>query len=260
MYDAEQWRNREHVVLHHAAIVAYEMQYLCLCASGAVYHSVNLRTHKVEQLLYYRSIGAGRGEDELSCVDLHAFHCLVKPVAAAIDEFLWHSMVEGFRIFLCNILVEHVVACRCQSVASHSAVVAVLVCGFSTRRESYYYVARTYVGIVYHVATLHAACHCRVNNYSAHEVAHVGSLAACGVDANSHLAHLSQQFVGAVDNGRDHLAWHEHLVSSDSARHKNVIYRAHAEQVVGVHYQCVLCDALPDAEVACFLPVGVSER
>ena len=65
----EQWGHREHVVLDDLAVVVDEMQYLGLCATGAVYHSVNLRTELVEQLLDDRCVGAGGREDELASID-----------------------------------------------------------------------------------------------------------------------------------------------------------------------------------------------
>ena len=63
---AEQGRYGEEVVLDDAAVVAYEVQHLGLCAAGAVYHAVDFGTKRVEQLLHYRGVGAGGGEDELS--------------------------------------------------------------------------------------------------------------------------------------------------------------------------------------------------
>ena len=126
-------------------------------------------------------------------------------------------MVECLRIFFCQILVEHVVASRCKSVAAHSTVVSVLVSGLSTRRESHDYVARSNVSIVYHVATFHSASHGRVNDDGSHEVSHVSRLSTSGINADAHVPHLSEQFVSPVDDGRDHLSRHEHFVSSYSA-------------------------------------------
>ena len=39
---AEKWGNREHVVLYYATIVVYKVQNLGLCATCAVYHTMNL--------------------------------------------------------------------------------------------------------------------------------------------------------------------------------------------------------------------------
>ena len=44
----EQWRNREKVVFDNAAIVAYKVQNFGLSAAGAVYHTVNFGTERVE--------------------------------------------------------------------------------------------------------------------------------------------------------------------------------------------------------------------
>ena len=56
----EERRYREEIVLDDADVVAYEMQDLGLSTARAVYHSMNLRTQGVKQLLHHRSVCAGR--------------------------------------------------------------------------------------------------------------------------------------------------------------------------------------------------------
>jgi hypothetical protein len=61
----ERW-NREHVVLHYLAVLAYEVKNLGLGTTGAVNHTVNLWAEFVENLLDDRSVGAGRRENQLA--------------------------------------------------------------------------------------------------------------------------------------------------------------------------------------------------
>ena len=105
---AEEWGDGEHVVLDHAAVVAYEMQHLGLCASRAVNHTVDVGTHLVKHLLDDGSIGAGGGEDKLSGIYGSTFHLLVETVGTAIYQFVGNSMVVGLGIFLGKIFGEHV--------------------------------------------------------------------------------------------------------------------------------------------------------
>ena len=58
--EAEQWRNGKHVVLDNTAVVAYEVQNLGLCATGAMNHTMDFRTQFVKQTLDYRSVGTCR--------------------------------------------------------------------------------------------------------------------------------------------------------------------------------------------------------
>ena len=83
---------------------------------------------------------------------------------------------------------------------------------------------------------------------------------SCRPYAYAHLSHLCQQFVGAVYYGRDDFSRHEHLVSSDGARHKDIVYGSNTKQVVGVHYDSVLCNAFPYGDVAGLLPVHIGKR
>ena len=198
---AEKRWHREHVVLYHLTVVAHKVEHLCLCAAGAVYHSVNLWAKLVKQTLHHRSIGACGGEHKLACGYRASLNLVGEFVAAAVDQFLRHGVVVALRIFFGKILAEHIMACRCESVAAHAAVVFCLVGCLTAARQAHNHVAGTYVCIVNHVAALHAAGHGRVDNDGAHEVAHVGCLASCGVDSDTHVAHLLEQLVGAVDDG-----------------------------------------------------------
>ena len=48
-------------------------------------------------------------------------------------------------------------------------------------------------------------------------------------------------------------------VASDGGADEDIVHGSHAEEVICIHDERVLCDALPDAEVAGLLPVDVGE-
>ena len=62
--DAEEWRHGEHIVLDDAAVVAHEVEHLCLGAAGAVYHAVDTGAQLVEEHFDDGCVGAGGGENE----------------------------------------------------------------------------------------------------------------------------------------------------------------------------------------------------
>ncbi len=147
-----------------------------------------------------------------------------------------------------------------KAVASHPAVVGILVCGLPERGESHNHIAGTYVGVVNHICAAHAACHGGVNDDSAHEVAHIGGLAAGAVNPHTERAEGFKQLLRAVDDGCDHLAGDKALVAPDCRRHKDIVGGSHAEEVVDIHYQCILRYTFPYRKVAGAAPVGIGER
>ena len=176
---------------------------------------------------------------------------------AAIHQFFGNSMVVGLGITLCKVFAENVVAGRSEAVAAHSAVIFFFVGGLSETGETHDDITSADVGVIDDVGTPHTAGDGAINNDGAHEVAYVSRLAPRGVDADAHAAQLSQELVGAVDDGRDNLARDEHLVAPNGAADEDVIHGPHAQQVIGVHDESVLRDAFPHAEVASLAPVGV---
>ena len=146
-----------------------------------------------------------------------------------------------------------------QSVAAHAAVVLLLVSGLTTRGKAHYDIARADVCVVDDVASFHTASHRAIHDDGPHEVAHVGCLAARAVDANPHVTQLLHQLVRSVDDGRDDLTRDEHLVAAYRRGNQYVIHGAHTEQVVRVHDERVLSNALPDAQVARLLPIHIGE-
>ena len=256
----EQRRKGEEMVFHHMAVVTHKVEHLGLGTTRAVYHAVYLRTQLVEQHLDYRGVGAGGGEHQLAGSQTGAGHLVLQTALPAVHQLFRHRGVVALGILAGQVFGEHVVAGAGQTVAAHAAVVTALISRLAARRKTYYHVAGTDIGVVYHIAALHAAGHRRVYDDGTDQVAHIGGLAARGVDADAHVAHLLQQLVGAVDDGADYLARHQHLVPAYRARYQYVVYSTHAQQVVGVHHKGILCDAFPHTQVAGLFPIEVGQR
>ena len=256
---AEEGRNGEHVVFYHFAVLAHEVEHLGLRTTRAMYHAMYLWAHLVQQLLDDGRIGTGRGEHELTRIHGAVAYFIGQLVLSAIYQFLWYGMVVALGILLCQVLGEHVVTGTGKSIAAHAAVIFLFVCGLPCAAQPYNHVSRAYICVVNHVFSLHAACNRRVHDDSAHQVAYVRGLTPSGIDANAHGSHFGQQLVCAIDDGRYNLAWHQHLVPADGARHEDVVYRSHAEQVIGIHHDGILCYSLPYAQVARLLPIHIGK-
>ena len=255
----EQGRNGEHVVLYHAAVVIDEMQHFGLRASGTVDHAVDLGTHEIQQFLDNGRISAGGGKYQFAGSNGSTFYGIIEFVASAVHQFFGHGVVVGLGVLLCKIFAKDVMACAGQSVAAHTAVVLLFIGGLSAAAESHNDIAGANVGVVNDIAALHTAGYSAVHNDGAYQVAHIGGLAASAIDADAHASHFFHQLVGSVDDGADNLTGNEHLVAADGAADKDVVHRTHAEQVIGVHDERVLCDAFPYVQVAGFLPVGIGQ-
>ena len=206
-----------------------------------------------------RCIGACGGEDQFSCIDRTAFNGIGQSVFSAVDQFLGNSMVVALRELLCKIPGKDIMTCGGQSVAAHAAIVTGLVCRLSGRRKTDDHIARTDVCIVDYILAAHTASDCRIHDNRADKVAHIGCLAPRRIDADSHPAHISQELVGTIDDGRYYFARHKQLVAADSRADQDIVYRPHTEQVVRIHDDGILCDAAPYADVPGLLPVHISE-
>ena len=168
-------------------------------------------------------------------------------------------MVVAFGEVLGVEFGEDVVACGGEAVAAHAAVVAVFVGGLAVGGEADDDVAGVDVGVVDDVGAAHACGDGGVDYDGADEVAHVGGFAAGEVDADAEVAHLLEEFFGAVDDGADDFARDEVFVAADGGGEEDVVYGSHAEEVVEVHDYGVDGYAFPDAHVAGFFPVEVGE-
>ena len=69
----EQRRNGEKVVFDNAAVISDKVQHFGLRTAGAVYHTVNFGTERIEQFLNHRRICTGGREHQLSGIQRTAF-------------------------------------------------------------------------------------------------------------------------------------------------------------------------------------------
>ena len=150
--------------------------------------------------------------------------------------------------------------CRRQAIGTHTAVVFLLVGGLPIAGEAHNDIACSNVGIVDHILALHAAGNGGIDDDGARQVAHIGCLAARAIHPDAHGTQFGHQLVVAVDDGADHLTGNQQLVATDGRRDEDIIDSTHTDEVVDVHDEGILCDALPDGEVARLLPVHIGQR
>ena len=224
-----------------------------------MYHAVNLGAQFVEQLLDDWGIGAGGREHKLPGIHRRTFYAVSQFVLAAIYQLIGHSVVITLGIVLGQILRKHIMAGRSQTVGAHTTVIAFLISGLPCAGESHNHISRADIRIVDHIAALHAASDRRVDDDGAYQVTHIGGLSTCRIDADTHLAEFCEQFVSTIDNRRDDLTRHQHLVTSDRRRYEDIIHSTHAEQIVSVHHNGILGDTFPYGEVASLLPVHIRQ-
>lgn len=119
----EQRRNGEKVVFDNAAVISDKVQHFGLRTAGAVYHTVNFGTERIEQFLNHRRICTGGREHQLSGIQRTAFHAVCQFQLSAVYQFVGYGFVIAFRIFLRQIFGEYIVAGAGKSVAAHTAVI-----------------------------------------------------------------------------------------------------------------------------------------
>ena len=227
MDETEQRRDGEEVVLDYVKLVD-EVQHFGLCATAAVYHTVDFWAIFVENATYDWSVGAGRREDHLAGIDAVDFGGVGEAFATAIYHFVGQVVVEAFGELLGVVFRKNVVACRGQAVAAHTAVIFGLVGGFAVGGKAYDDVAGTDMGVVDYIGAVHTGRDGAVDDDGAYQVAHVGCLAAGQGDAYAEVAHLLQELFGAVDDSADNLARNKALVAANGAAEQDVVDCAHA--------------------------------
>ena len=107
---AEQGRYREEVILDDAAVVAHKMEHLGLCPTGAVHHTVNLRTQGIKQLLHYRRIRTRWREYQFTRIQRRALYSIGQFQCPTVNQFLGHSLVIALRVLLSQVFAEHIMA------------------------------------------------------------------------------------------------------------------------------------------------------
>ena len=114
--------------------------------------------------------------------------------------------------------------------------------------------------IVDDVTALHPSHNGAINNYRAHEVAHVRCFAARTLNVHACVAQVLKYGLGSFNERLNYFAWNQVLVAPNRRAQQDGPCSPDAQQVVGVHDYGVLGDSAPHAEVTCFLPVEVGER
>mmetsp|Transcript_9554 Transcript_9554/g.21308 ORF Transcript_9554/g.21308 Transcript_9554/m.21308 type:complete len:237 (+) Transcript_9554:1245-1955(+) len=102
--------------------------------------------------------------------------------------------------------------------------------------------------------------HRRVYDDSAHQVAHIRGLATSEGKTHPVLLQVADKGSRATDEFSDDLLGDVGLVPPNGAREKDIVHDTYAEQVVEVHDNGILRNALPDAKVSSSLPIHVGQR
>ena len=149
--------------------------------------------------------------------------------------------------------------CTRQAIASRPSVPIAFIKRLAVAGETYNHVAFLDAGIVDDVLSAHATDHGRIHNDRAHKVTNIGGLASGAPDIQAPTAPFFHQRFRALNERRNHIAWHEPLVASNGRTHQNGTGRANAQQIVNVHDEGILGDALPDGQIARLLPINPSQ-
>ena len=148
---------------------------------------------------------------------------------------------------------------RSKSVAAHATVVLFFVRSLPARRKSHNNIAGTDVGIVNYLAALHATGYGGINYDCAHQITHIGSFATRRINSYSHFAPFGEQLIGSVDDCSNNFARYKHFVSPNGGRHEDVVNRPDTQQIIGIHYNCVLSYSAPYGKVSGFFPIHVGK-
>mmetsp|Transcript_63377 Transcript_63377/g.165984 ORF Transcript_63377/g.165984 Transcript_63377/m.165984 type:complete len:419 (-) Transcript_63377:326-1582(-) len=259
--ETEDRRRRQQAVLHHVQARAQEVEDLGLGAAAAVDHAVDLVAQAgLQDLLDDGRVRPRGRQHELPSVQLgRRLHLVLEQTPAAVCQVLRHHRVEGLRELHPQGLREDVVPRRGQAVAADAAVVARLVSRLAVRGQADNDVAVDNVAVVDDLGPGDLGGDRGVHDDGADEVADVGGLTAGEDNADAVALELLDQLLGTVDQGTDDLTRDQVLVAADGGGQEDVVDTADAEQVVQVHHDGVLRDALPDAQVARLPPVHVRQ-
>lgn len=114
-------------------------------------------------------------------------------------------------------MAKNIMARRGESITAHPSIVSGFVCSLTKRSKSYNYI--TSLNIVFNNFTLaNPGCYSAVNYDSSHQVTHIGSFAAGGMDSYSVIAHHCKTFFGAFDNCTDGVSGETSATSGRTSR------------------------------------------
>ena len=173
---------------------------------------------------------------------------------------MWNFRVVTFRIFFSQIIGKHIVPGRSQPVATHSAVVFFFVSSLPARRKSHNHITRLNIRIINHICTFHPAGNGAVHNNRTHQIAHIGRFTARFVNIHTHFTQICNQFACSVDDGRNHFTRNAVFIPSNGGRKQDIIRGTHANQIIHIHNQRILCNAFPHGQITRFTPIHIRQR
>ena len=224
----EERGNGEEVVFDYVQVVD-EVEYLGLCAAAAVNHATDVGAVLVEYASDDWGIGAGGGEYHFAGVYSGYFGGVGETAVAAVYYIVGQIVIVAHGVVLGVVFGKYVVAGGGEAVAAHAAVVLVFVGGLAVGGKAYDDVSSVDVGVVDDVGAAHAGGYGGVDNDGADQVAYVCCFAPGKVDAYAEVAHLLQEFFGAVDDCADDFAGYEVLVAADGGGEKYVVDGSNTE-------------------------------
>ena len=149
---------------------------------------------------------------------------------------------------------------RSQPIAPHPSIVGGLIRGLPEGSQPNNDITSLNMSVVDDITALHAAGDRTIYDDRTYEVTDVSRLTTRSIDTNTLSTKLSKELLSTVDNRSDDLTRDEMLVAPNRRRDKDPINSTHAEQVVNVHNQRILCYTLPDREVTRLTPIDVGQR
>ena len=149
---------------------------------------------------------------------------------------------------------------RSQPIAPHPAIVGGLIRGLPEGSQPDDDITSLNMSVVDDITALHAAGDRTIYDDRTYEVTDVSRLTTRSIDTNTLSTKLSKELLSTVDNRSDDLTRDEMLVAPNRRRDKDPINSPHAEQVVDIHDQRILCYTLPDREVTRLTPIDVGQR
>ena len=225
-----------------------------------MHHTMYRRTHPVQQHLNHRSIRASRTQNKLTRVNRRTLNHIIQPKPTRIHQILRHSRIIRLRIPLRQILREHIMTSRSQTITTHTTIILPLIRSLTTRRQTHNHIPNTNIRIINHIPTTHPARHRTIHNYRTNQIPHICRLTTRSIHPNTHTPKLSQQLIRTIDNRTDNLTRHQHLITPYRARHQYIIHRPHTQQVINIHNQRILRYPLPHRQVTRLTPISIRQR
>ena len=149
---------------------------------------------------------------------------------------------------------------RSQPIAPHPPIVGGLIRGLPKGSQPNNDITSLNMSVVDDITALHAAGDRTIYDDRTYEVTDISRLTTRGIDINTLSTKLSKELLCTIDDRSDDLTRDEMLVAPNRRGDEDAIDSPHAQQVVNVHNQRILCYTLPDREVTRLTPIDVGQR